>query len=164
MVAARKPAAKSRPRKTTTGERNKGGRPRIPFDGSDKDKVRLLARAGTRHDIIAGIMGCSVDTLTRRFADELSDGLEHANALVGATLFANAMGGDLTAIIWWEKTRAGMRDIARHEHTGADGRPIELKDLSGLTDDQLELLERAAVLLAGSSVAGAGDQPEVNPL
>lgn len=146
---ARKPAAKSAPKRA-------GGRPRIPFDGTDKDKVRLLARAGTKQAIIAGLLGCSVDTLQRRFADELGETPEMAHALVSASLLDKALGGDLGAMVWYEKTRRGFRETSRHEHTGADGKPIELRDLSGLSDAELDTLDAAARLLAGPSVAGAG--------
>ena len=153
-------AAAPKPPRST---RNKGGRPGIPFTGTDSDKVRLLARAGTKYEVIALLMGCCEKTLRNRFPDELAEAKEAGAALIGATLFEKAIGGDLGAIVWWEKTRCGMRDISRHEHTGADGAPIELKNLGALSDDELDTLQRAATILAGSSVPGAGDQSEADP-
>lgn len=119
--------------------KSKGGRPRIPFGEDEHEQVRLLARVGTKQEIIATIMGCSVDTLQRRFAEELAEGKESAHAMVAASLFTKAMAGDTTAIIWYEKTRRGFFETSRKEVTGADGAPIAF-DLSGLSPDQVKAL------------------------
>lgn len=156
-ASTRRPKA-SRASAGKSGTRNGVGRPRIPFDGSDHDKVKLLAMAGTRQEIIAGLLGCDEKTLRSRFRAELDYGMEHAHAAVASTLLANALGGDIAAIIWYEKTRRGFRDISRHEHGGIDGAPIALRDMSGYTDEQLAVLEQAASLLAGS-VAGEPEAP-----
>lgn len=155
--APRKPATKPKAKPAAAGQpKNKGGRPRIPFDGTDSDKVRLLARVGTKQEIIAGLLGCSVDTLQRRFVEELTEGHEHAEALIASTLFTKALDGDTTAIIWWEKTRRGLREITAHEHSGPGGKPIQLQDMSHYSDEQLDILERAASILAGSAAQPDG--------
>lgn len=137
--------------------KNKGGRPRIGFDGTDKEAVKLLAMVGTKHSIIAGIIRCSEDTLGRRFREELDFGKAHSEALVGATLFQKALEGDIGAIVWFEKTRMGMKDTSRHEHSGVDGKPIELKDMSRYTDEELDAIERASNILAGTTPGGAAE-------
>lgn len=117
---AKKPQPKAPAQQAAPSEeqRNKGGRPRIPFGEDEHEQVRLLARVGTKQEIIATIMGCSVDTLQRRFAEELADGKESAHAMVAASLFTKAMAGDTGAIIWYEKTRCGFKDTAKVEHEG----------------------------------------------
>lgn len=153
-MTARKPAAPKRPaaRKAAPAAKPKGkpGRPRIPFDGSDSDKVRLLKMAGTKHEIIAALLGCSEDTLGRRFREELKVEPIHGYALVDATLIGLALDGQLEAIKWLDVSRRGMRPTTRHELTGADGAPIEHKDLSRYSDEQLAAIERAANILVGA--------------
>ncbi|WP_156995238.1 hypothetical protein [Elstera litoralis] len=61
-------------------------------------------------------------TLTKCFRDELSQGLEKANALVAQSLFQSALAGNNTAQIFWLKTRAGWREKPQqHEHSGPGG-------------------------------------------
>jgi hypothetical protein len=72
--------------------------------------VRRFAEIGTSYAIIARIMGMSATTLKRRCRAELDAGVEVANARIALTLFETAMGGNTTAMLWWEKTRAGRRE------------------------------------------------------
>lgn len=165
--AAKKPATKPKApaRKAAPSDerpeelKNKGGRPRIPFGEDEHEQVRLLARVGTKQEIIATIMGCSVDTLQRRFAEELADGKESAHAMVAASLFTKAMAGDTGAIIWYEKTRCGFFETSRREVGGLDGKPIAF-DLGGLTAEQaatlLPLLDQL-ISSAEDGNAAAGD-------
>ena len=138
--------------------RKPGTKPMVPTQ-DQREMVTRLASVGTRQDVIARILKISIDTLARHFRAELDCGVEEANAQVAATLFDKARSGDTGAIVWWEKTRAGKREISRLEHSGIDGGPIPLKDMSGYSDEQLELLTKAAVLLAGSA-GGDGDESE----
>lgn len=101
------------------------GRP--PFEPTDAQRtaVMTLAACGTRHEIIARHVGVDPKTLRRHFRSELREGRKDANALVARTLFAAAIRGSLTAIIWWEKTRAGMRETTHLEHSGPGGKALE---------------------------------------
>jgi hypothetical protein len=61
---------------------------------------------------------------------------------------------DTTACIFWLKNRqrALWRDVNRVEHTGADGRPIQKNvhvDLSGLSDEELQLALKLGINLTG---------------
>ena len=63
------------------------------------------------------VIGISPATLRRRKSDDrvvhaLEKGKAAAAAKVGKALFERATGGDITSIIWWEKTRAGRTDRA----------------------------------------------------
>ncbi len=52
----------------------------------------------------------SLHTLEREFRAELDTGALKANAKVAAALYAKAIGGDTTSMIFWLKTRARWRE------------------------------------------------------
>ena len=74
------------------------------------DKVRHLAGVGVRQDDIAKIIGCAPKTLRKRCRDDLDRGVAEANATVSGYLFAAAKAGNVTAQIFWLKTRAHWRE------------------------------------------------------
>src|ERR1700738_313978 len=71
-----------------------------------RERVRYLAGVGVRQDDIARIIGCAPKTLRKRLRDELDRGVAEANATISGSLFAAAKTGNITAIIFWLKTRA----------------------------------------------------------
>jgi hypothetical protein len=75
-----------------------------------REKVRYLAGVGVRQDDIAKIIGCAPKTLRKRLRDELDRGVAEANATISGYLFAAAKAGNITAIIFWLKTRANWRE------------------------------------------------------
>ena len=87
-------------------------RGRIDISDAMRGDVRRFAEIGIPHAIIARIVGISLSTLKRRCRAELDAGVEVANARIALTLFETAMGGNTTALLWWEKTRAGRRDLS----------------------------------------------------
>ena len=82
-----------------------------------REKVRHLAGVGVRQDDIARIIGCAPKTLRKRCRDDLDRGVAEANAMVSGYLFAAAKAGNVTAQIFWLKSRAHW-----HEKTVADDR------------------------------------------
>jgi hypothetical protein len=74
--------------------------------------VRHLAGVGVRQDDIARIIGCAPKTLRKQCRDDLDRGVAEANAIVSGSLFAAAKGGNVTAQIFWLKTRAHWRENA----------------------------------------------------
>jgi len=87
-------------------------RGRIDISDAMRGDVRRFAEIGIPHAIIARIVGVSLSTLKRRCRAELDAGVEVANARIALTLFETAMSGNTTAMLWWEKTRAGRRELA----------------------------------------------------
>jgi hypothetical protein len=69
------------------------------------------ASVSVRRDI-ARIIGCAPKTLRKCLRDELDRGVAEANATISGSLFANAKGGNVTAQIFWLKTRAHWRERA----------------------------------------------------
>ena len=75
-----------------------------------REKVRYLAGVGVCQDDIAKIIGCAPKTLRKRLRDELNRGVAEASATISGYLFAAAKAGNITAIIFWLKTRANWRE------------------------------------------------------
>lgn len=65
---------------------------------------------GSRQEVIAEILGISVDSLQRHYRSELDTSREKANAAVGGALYKKAMSGDTASMIFWLKTRARWRE------------------------------------------------------
>ena len=80
-----------------------------------REKVRHLAGLGVPQEDIAKIVGCAPKTLRKRFRDELDRGVAEANATVSGYLLAAAKGGNVTAQIFWLKTRAHWRERAAND-------------------------------------------------
>jgi len=100
------------------------------------DKVRHLAGVGVRQDDIAKIIGCAPKTLRKRCRDDLDRGVAEANATVSGYLFAAAKAGNVTAQIFWLKTRAHWReksapdDLPPGNHAGSNSPVVLLPDNS----------------------------------
>lgn len=85
-------------------------RKRFVVNDAMREKVRYLAGLGVRQDDIAKIVGCASKTLRKRFRGDLDRGVTEANATVSGYLLAAAKAGNVTAQIFWLKTRANWRE------------------------------------------------------
>ncbi len=101
-------------KKTKAAGKNKGGRPKRLFTLEERKLVELLYGMGVRLEEIGKQLDCSVSTIQRNFKKEMERGQGVANAAVAKSLFMLATGKPsgpmVTAVIWWEKTRAGKSD------------------------------------------------------
>jgi hypothetical protein len=90
-----------------------------------REKVRHLAGVGVRQDDIAKIIGCAPKTLRKRCREDLDRGVAEANAMVSGSLFAAAKGGNVTAQIFWLKSRAHWREknVAEDAVARGNGEP-----------------------------------------
>ncbi|TPV96131.1 MAG: helix-turn-helix domain-containing protein [Myxococcales bacterium FL481] len=88
-----------------------------PFEPTEEQRrqVKLMAGMGVRQPDMAKIVGCSEDTLQRHFRHELDTGGPEANMSVAKSLFQQAMNGNVTAQIFWLKTRARWRTVDKDE-------------------------------------------------
>lgn len=104
---------------------------KIPIDIS---RVEELAAQGLSQAEICLVLGISEDTLTRRkmdvaeVADAIKRGRAKAASEISNTLYMMAKGGDLGAIVWYEKTRRGLSDKVQQNIT---------VDVTKLSDDEL---------------------------
>ena len=101
-----------------------------------REQVRHLAGIGLRQEYIAKIIGCAPKTLRKRLRDDLDRGLAVATATVANNLFAAAKAGNVTAQIFFLKTRGGWREGA------APADPVP--------DNDAEANSRAVVVLPDS--------------
>jgi hypothetical protein len=100
-----------------------GGANKIFLSDDTYRQVETLAGFGLTRDKIALVIGISLATLTRhkkndkRFADAYARGIAKAEGMVARTLYDRATkdGGDMSAIKWWEQTRAGRVETSRHD-------------------------------------------------
>ena len=120
------------------------GRLHQPTDASRK-QIEALASFGVPRGEIAKVAGICVATLAKHYGDTLDIAATKANSLVAQSLFNRAVKGDgaaaTSAAIFWLKVRAGWREKAVHEVTGLNGGPIQIVDVSRLSDAELAALQ-----------------------
>lgn len=140
--------------------------PRKKHERTDQNAkmVEALAAAGYTQEEIGLTIGVSHVTVRRYYRDELDTGALRANAKVAARLFNSAMGTNgcpwpqqMTAMVFWAKTRLGWRETNAHEISGPGGGPIETAEAS-----PLEIIESrlARITLANGSGEGVEGSDE----
>src|SRR5882757_8029248 len=133
-------------------------------------QVEAMAAYGIPEPDISRVMHIDPKTLRKHYRDELDLGESKANAQVAGFLFNAAKSGNVSAQIFWLKTRARWRETPLElRHSGAIGR----KDLSEWTDEELlarvnELAEEAGYVpmktIEAQPVHIAEDEPAVPSL
>lgn len=120
-------------------------RPTFTPTDAQREQVKTLSACGVPQknicQIIAG-KNKTIDekTLRKHFAVEIDNGSALANAKVAQSLFKKATGGNVTAQIFWLKTRAGWKETV--QVAGVNGAPIQT-----VTMTNAEYEERARKLL-----------------
>jgi hypothetical protein len=117
-----------------------------------REQVFTLIQTLTQ-PVLAKKMGISVSTLQRHYARELELGIAEVASEIGSMLIGKAKSGNLTAQIFFLKTRGGWSIKHAIEHTGAGGGPIQTLDLSKYSDDELRILLPLLEQLGGAAVA-----------
>ena len=95
-------------------------KPHAPTDETRK-LVTNLALSGVPQADIAKHVGISVGTLAKYYSKELAESGEVATARVCGELYSNCLNGNVSAQIFWMKTRGGWRVTNNHDHTSSDG-------------------------------------------
>lgn len=106
-----------------TQEKKTTGRPPHKPTDATRQTVQLHATVGTRQEIVAEILGISVDSLQRHYRSELDTSREKANAAVGGALYKKAISGDTASMIFWMKTRARWRETVDISNEDGSLRP-----------------------------------------
>ena len=102
-------------------------KPHKPTDDLRR-QVEQASGLGLPHDQICSLISISDETLRMYYGPELGMGKAKASAQIAKTLFNKAVqGGDTTAMIWWTKAQMRWAETQRHEQSGPDGGPQELK-------------------------------------
>src|SRR5664279_4929788 len=95
--------------------------PHTPTDDQRKT-VKAMVGYGITLEDISTVIGIDRKTLSLRYAAEIATGAIEANAQVAQSLFKQATkGGNMTAAIWWTKTRMGWKETVRVDGTGEGG-------------------------------------------
>jgi hypothetical protein len=103
-------------------------------DPAQRRQVEALAAYGIPEADISGVVGIDPKTLRKYYREELDFGEAKANAQVAGFLFNSAKGGNVTAQIFWLKTRARWREAPLElKHSGS----IDHRDLSEVSDEEL---------------------------
>jgi hypothetical protein len=117
----------------------KAGRPKLEIDGA---LVEKLAGIGCPNKEIAAIVGCSVDTLDRHFADIIAKGRENGKTRLRKKQIEVALAGNVTMLIFLGKNMLGQAD--KQEISGPDGSPVMQLPLSVEQDKNLSTLVEIA--------------------
>lgn len=126
MARKVKPQPKPKPkRKNKPG----AGRPKLVFDAAT---VGRLASIDCTMSEIAAVLGCSVDTLERNYAEVIRAGREKGTASLKRKQVEVAMKGNTMMLIWLGKQRLGQREKTESFHSWKN--PFDQ-----MTDEQLKI-------------------------
>lgn len=91
-----------------------------PRQWSEQERaiVKRAAMMNMPQEAISKLLKTDVETLRKYFKDELDHAAGRANMAVLGALYKNAMEGNVTAQIFWCKTRLGMKESRDIEVTG----------------------------------------------
>jgi len=83
-----------------------------PTKDIDPEQVRKLAAIGCTNVEIASVLGCSHDTIERRFLDEVNAGRQAGKMSIRRKQYETAMSGNVTMLIWLGKQMLDQSDKA----------------------------------------------------
>jgi hypothetical protein len=110
-------------------------RPAHKPDDAQRRQVEAMSAYGIPENDISRVLRVDPKPLRKHYRDELDLGSTKANAQVAGLLFNAARNGNVTAQIFWLKTRARWKEApSEHQHTGALG----TFDVRELSDQALE--------------------------
>ncbi len=110
-------------------------------DPAQRRQVEAMAAYGIPEIDIAMVLGVDPKTLRKHYRDELDMGETKANAQVAGFLFNSARSGNVTAQIFWLKTRARWRETPLElRHSGS----IARREMHEYSDEELMDIIRSA--------------------
>lgn len=115
-------------------------------------------------ELIADVIGVSYSTLYRHHRQDLAESKAALVEELGKSVLLKARNGDNDMLKFYLARHGGWDKRERHEHTGANGGPIQHVDLArlaeafaGMSEDELAIAERVLSLVASSGHAGGPD-------
>lgn len=103
---------------------------RPPID-IDADQVGKLAAINCTMIEIASVVGCSVDTLERRFADIIKEGRAKGRSSLRRYMWEAVQKGNITMMIWLSKNMLGYGDRVINETNTENQASRLIIDMSG---------------------------------
>jgi hypothetical protein len=129
-------------------------------DPAQRRQVEAMAAYGIPEIEIARVIGIDPKTLRKCYRDELDLGETKANAQVAGFLFNAARSGNVTAQIFWLKTRARWRETpVELRHSGS----IARREMHEYTDEELMDIIRTEAAHLGLSPREAIKQGAQQP-
>jgi hypothetical protein len=117
-------------------KRNKGGRPPFQWAEGAEQQVQAAAFQGSPDKEIAAIMGCSVDTLTRKFGGILSKQRAMRKLAIRAAQQRFALKGNPALLIWLGKQPDLKGGLGQQDEVTLGGQV----DMTKLSDAELEAI------------------------
>lgn len=77
--------------------------------------VQLMVAAGIPRVDVAKCMGVCENTLAKYYSHEIDVAMATINTRVAGALLKSALGGNVTSMIFWLKSRARWREVNHHE-------------------------------------------------
>jgi hypothetical protein len=128
-------------------------------DPVERRQVEAMAAYGIPEPDISRTVGIDPKTLRKHYREELDLGTTKADAQVAGFLFNSAKNGNVTAQIFWLKTRARWRETpVELQHSGSIGR----KDLCQFSDAELIAMIGSAVDVPATLKAHGSHRTEPN--
>lgn len=93
-----------------------------PNKDVDATELVKLASVGLTQKECAFILGCSDDTIQRRYFEAYEEGVAICTSSLRRRQYELAMAGNITALIWLGKNMLGQSD--KTELTGRNGEPL----------------------------------------
>lgn len=129
-MAKKKTAAPPPPKETQAPTSPPAGDPSTPTPGPggrppleiNVEMLEALAERSLTQADCAAVLGCSVDTIQRRYLEVYDRGLQKCRASLRRKQFEMAQAGNVTMLIWLGKNLLGQSD--KTEVTGKDGAPL----------------------------------------
>ena len=123
-----------------------------------------MAAYGIPETDISRVLSIDPKTLRKHYRDELDMGETKANAQIAGFLFNSAKNGNVTAQIFWLKTRAQWRETPTElRHSGSIGR----KELCEYSDEELMAIIREGAAELGlvpiKTISAEDGNPAASP-
>lgn len=98
-------------------------RTKPPHEPSERTRNMVSAHAivGTPQEIIADLLGVDPKTLRKYYRTELTTSAAKATAKIAQSLYQKALAGDISAMIFWMKTKGRWATVKEVDVKSSDG-------------------------------------------
>ncbi len=110
---------------------------------TQRQHVKALSGYGMTHKHISSFIGINEDTLRAHYRAELDEGMSQAVATAAKGLYKKIQDGNLTAIIFYLKTKGGFRETSEPVAVPDSAKSDIVRMVTVSTKEELERLEAA---------------------
>lgn len=87
-------------------------------NNEDAKRVRIMAACNISYENMAEIIGCSKSDLKAHYRFQQEQGAEEVTFNLASKLYELAMAGNVTALTFWLKTKAGWKESVENAGSG----------------------------------------------